>query len=520
MRAVRLLVLLFCSVCLFWASVACTEDDPISIRLKEVDSLLSTDPVAALDSLKKIDAFSLNSQNKAYFGLLQTIAQHKNYVPFESDSLITASRAWYEKRNQDPHNLARAFFYNGVVVHSLNMGNEKACLLIQQALAILDQYNIKDDKLTALANAFLGRINSAFEQNLAEAAVYFQNGIDAEQRLENHRNLILDYSDLLVCVVKMGDRKKAASIKRELDSVMAAHPTIKLENPNNAKSIFFLSADNDLDSALFYCLKWNPHPKDIGAKENMIAAIYRQKGRPDSAIAYEQKALMHCRVMDTLSRHVYYRHMAEDYLHLGMSDSSAHYARMAYEDLHKYVDRRTEKRILELERQYDIATKDAELERVRHHRGLLSLVLVISLLLVGGLVVLLLNREQKLRSERITRSFVQASAKTHQNTLSQLKTLAAKRKSATAESLQARAADIATDLRRGFAQNFAEAIRENKGSLSARQRDNLEKITGDRSKVVFILSELGYKEEEIAQYTCTSVDSVRVTINNNRKAMN
>lgn len=38
--------------------------------------------------------------------------------------------------------------------------------------------------------------------------------------------------------------------------------------------------------------------------------------------------------------------------------------------------------------------------------------------------------------------------------------------------------------------------------------------------IVFILSELGYKEEEIAQYTCTSVDSVRVTINNNRKAMN
>ena len=43
------------------------------------------------------------------------------------------------------------------------------------------------------------------------------------------------------------------------------------------------------------------------------------------------------------------------------------------------------------------------------------------------------------------------------------------------------------------------------------------KLPGERAKTVFILTELGYDEQEIAEYTCTSFDSVRVTINNIRK---
>jgi hypothetical protein len=170
-----------------------------------------------------------------------------------------------------------------------------------------------------------------------------------------------------------------------------------------------------------------------------------------------------------------------------------------------------------LEKQYDLTAKEAELEKVQYQQRLLVMGLVALVLLAVGLVLLLRNRSRELRAEKITRSFVQAAAKTHQNTLSLLKPLTTRPKSSTVEGLQASIAEIATDLRKGFTKNFSEAIEENKGALTSRQLKNLEKLNGERAKTIFILSELGYNEQEIAEYTCTSTDSVRTMINNNKK---
>ena len=231
-------------------------------------------------------------------------------------------------------------------------------------------------------------------------------------------------------------------------------------------------------------------------------------------------ALIHnSRDSDTLSFHVYYQNLADLYSQLGETDSTARYAQLAYEALRESVTKKTEKRVLELEKQYDLAAKEAELERMRHHRGLLAVSLAALLLLAGGLALLLRNREQKLRAERITRSFVQAAARTHQFTLSSLKPLTAPRKSATVEGLKREIGNLATTLRKGFTDNFAAAIESSQDALTPRQRADMQKLSGERAKTVYILTELGYDENAIAEYTCTSADSVRVTINNNKRVL-
>ena len=53
----------------------------------------------------------------------------------------------------------------------------------------------------------------------------------------------------------------------------------------------------------------------------------------------------------------------------------------------------------------------------------------------------------------------------------------------------------------------------------ARTRKNAEKLSGERAKIVFILSEMGYSDVEIAEFTCTSVDSVRTLGNNNQRTL-
>lgn len=497
---------------------SCSRGPSVEDRLSEIDRLLQTDPSQAIDSLYTLDAGSLKGSELAYYNLLLTIAQHKNRIPFTSDSLISFSRKWFGS-NGNTYHYARACFYHGLVTWITTKNNESACESMRQSLQILSDCPVDDERLEALICAYLGQVNDYRTLNLPEAAGYYRRAIELESRLNNGRNLLADYCNLLVCYVKMGEASLANETVAALDSVQALFPEYRLEKTKNAKAVYYLHSACNLDSSLVYCSSWNPLPGDSAAKALMLSDIYQRKGLWPKALAYAKEALKDRRVSDTLAGHIYYSNLAELYSKLGEADSTAHYAQLAYEALSESVSQKTEKRILELEKQYDLATKEAELERVRHYRSLMAVMMAALLLLAGGLVLLLQNREQKLRAERITRSFVQAAARTHQFTLSSLKPFAARRKSVTAEELQKGIADLATTLRKGFSDNFATAIESCLEALTPRQRANIQKLSGERAKTVYILTELGYGEEVIAEYTCTSVDSVRVTVNNNKKAL-
>lgn len=499
-------------------TISCSESPRnITQQLAEIDSLLNDSPTAALDSLSALDAKAMDSQSNAYYCLLLTIAQHKNHIPFENDSLISLSRKWYESHD-DYYSYARALLYNGVVLYYTSRRDTMGIHFLKAAEEVIDRHSVDDARLNALLFAYLGKLQF-LDDNYERAAFYFGKAVQAEDRLKNYRNLILDYCDLLVCLTKAGDTLQAKRVYDALNNTVASHPGIRTDYPDNAKAIYFLHCTSELDSALFYSERWKPSGSDIGAKSKLLATIHRKKGNLVEAVSLEKAAFEHRREADSLYYHVYYRNLADLYSQLGEADSTARYAQLAYEALHESVTKKTEKRVLELEKQYDLAAKEAELERMRHHRGLMAVSLAALLLLAGGLVLLLRNREQKLRAERITRSFVQAAARTHQFTLSSLKPLTAPRKSATVEGLKREIGNLATTLRKGFTDNFAAAIESSQDALTPRQRADMQKLSGERAKTVYILTELGYDEDAIAEYTCTSADSVRVTINNNKRVL-
>ena len=508
------------SWCLFLLSAYCcsTNNGQYYESLASIDHILNEQPKAALDSLLSLDSNDLHGADQAYYDLLITIAYHKNRLPFQGDSAIARARKWFDKYGKDPHKSARAHFYHGLVLNNASFKDTSAFHLLREALTILDKNHIQDDKLEALAYAYLAKAHE-LNINLPEAAYYYRKAIEKEERLDNTQNLIIDQCNLLTCLVKMDSVAEACILLESLDSTLVVHPEFQNDVTDNAKAIFYLNGAKDLDSALLYCQRWRPHPSNIGAKNNMLAVIYRQKGQLDSAIFWEKSSYAHARPSDSLYRHIYYRHLANDYDQLGNADSAAHYALMAYQALYEQQERRTEKRILQLEKQYDLSAREAELERARYRQNLLTVIVAALLLLTGGLVFLVRNRNRKLRAEQVTRSIIQASAKTHQNTLSQLKPLCVKRKSFTADELQSELGRITTNLRKGFTQNFSDAIEKNRQALTLRQQEILQQLSGERAKTVFLLDELGYTEEEIAEYTCTSIDSVRVTKNNIRRVV-
>lgn len=79
--------------------------------LRTADSLMLCQPDSALAILLQFtDLKELSEDDYAYYALLMTQAMHKNYVTFESDSLIQKSVEYYTKTN-DIEYKAKALFY-------------------------------------------------------------------------------------------------------------------------------------------------------------------------------------------------------------------------------------------------------------------------------------------------------------------------------------------------------------------------------------------------------------------------
>lgn len=517
-RYMQIVWAFLCSILLF---SGCGTRQSTSTRLQEIDNLIMENPSAGLDSLLSLQAMrpSMDGYEKAYFELLQTIAQHKNRIVFSSDSLIDDSRRWFESNGKNPHLTARSLFYNGLVLYLLASDDTTACRMMKKSLQILDQARIEDDRLAALACSYLGRINDYHTFNFEEATQYYERAVQLEMENGNAGNLIYDYCDLLTCLIKKGDLQASREVWASLDSTLVAHPEIQFEKIKNTKAIYYLNVEGNMDSAEFYCLKWSPGKGEFGTKQALLAQIYRKTGQLDSAVFYEKKALKNRRQTDSLQTHIYYRNLANLYGQLGETDSSFHYAMLAYESLRESLDRKTEKRILELEKQYDMIARQASLDRIRNNRNLLMVLLASFAILAASLAGFLHIKKKQLATEKVSRSLIQAAAKTHQNTLSLLNSLKDKPRSRTVESLQNNIKDITKNLRTGFSNNLSEAIESNLNSLPRNLREGVSSLTGARSKTVFLLSQFGYTDEEIAAYTCMSVDSVRVTKNNNEKTL-
>lgn len=470
-------------------------------RLELLDSLLLSQPAIALDSLIAINPEQYKKKNRAYFSLLLTIAQHKNRVPFESDSLIASSRAWYEHSRTDPHKMARAQFYNGLVRYKKDNMDTSAYQLMRRSLQTLDVHRIQDNRLQALANAYLGRANDFHANNLQEAIRFYKKAVEAEKNQGNIRNLLIDGFDLLVCLVKNGETEEASSVKQMLDSVAYAAHDIHVERQNNAKAIYFLYSELNLDSALFYCQKWKASASDICAKENMMARIHAQRGQMDSAILYEKAAFEHRRAEDTLSFHLYYRYLADYYSQTGPADSAAHYARLAYAALRDNLDQKTQKRILELEKKYDVAEQAAKYEQMRHSRNVILLLFAFALTVCALFFwqwrLLRKNVAMQQREElrdSIFKSVLQAAAVTYAGVNKKLAHI----HNLPDEKKQEALVHFIQDNKIQAANNLLSAVETNIDKYPETVQQITSLLDGAQQKTVFVLTELEFTPGDIS----------------------
>lgn len=513
--------------------------------LKEIDTLLLENPRKAMDQLIEMPTSSFSSHEKAYYGLLWTIARHKNHIKFSDDSLIKAAKEWYEHDNKNMYNLARAVFYHGLVL--LDVGTDKSQVLqnMLQAKQSIDREGIKDERLYALICAYLAQLNDTFVGDYAEAAMYYRQALDYEH---NPRNRAIDYCGLLVCLVKSGQLQSARQVLIDLNVFLSDHPEVKFEKINNAKAIYYLYAVSELDSAWKYTSAWKPPQLDYGAKMGMLSEIAERKEMIDSAIFFEKKAFDYRRVQDTLFHYVYYKRLSELFEKQSEAESTALYARMAYQGLRKNLDQLSNKKILELEKQYDVAAKEQEVERIRYNKNILFIGLLVSLLISALLISVIALRQLQLKAlEKVVKTEQELKdqlQKQHQTEIEAAnKVLSAekqmrkilfelsKNRNLTIDKLTP-ILNKAYGERASVAKDLEILIGALKGDQAMKVTDILEaemmhqkpiirrvseKISGKQMQAVFILTELGCTTAEIKEYISTSAASVRATKSNLRK---
>ena len=114
MKAFKLLVTLHLALLVMIACNPQPEADSLLTRAREV---IENHPDSAMHLIDSIfyPERSLNRGQYMEFLVTQVKAKHKTYRSVAEDTLIFKAKAYFEKKNKDPDQTARAYFYSGCV---------------------------------------------------------------------------------------------------------------------------------------------------------------------------------------------------------------------------------------------------------------------------------------------------------------------------------------------------------------------------------------------------------------------
>lgn len=184
---IRVFVLVVVTVLLY----ACGQKGVDVPELLSADSLMEEHPDSALvilEGLKNTEDFS--SESKAFYCLLLTEAQDKNYKVHESDSIIRIAVDYYDKSDDLLHK-AKSWFYWGRVSQDL-LRSEKALDCYLKALPFAEKGRFY--KLLGLIYNFSGNLYRELEV-YDKAVLYLKKSCDNFEMTNDTASISYAYRD-------------------------------------------------------------------------------------------------------------------------------------------------------------------------------------------------------------------------------------------------------------------------------------------------------------------------------------
>ena len=369
-------------------------------RLKGWDSNIYENPNVTLDSLLKMHPEQFPAASVAYYQLLKTIATERITGKVKDETAINTALAFY-RNTSDYYNLTRALLYKGVSLFTISQGDTSAYFPIKEAEVIFLNKGFDDNYLGASIYLYLGKINR-LKSNYEEADKAYATALEycnstgnlkdlQTVRLEMFWNALTKrkYSDALGNLVSFGDVGPA---------------TPELEYGLYFAMSSYHSSKRDFQISIEYLRKMiavkNRVKIDVSTSKlyHSMATYFERIGMADSSLHYELIAIS--AIEDSLSRdnHFYYKNVGDILNRKGDVKGALNYYKRAYGSYMAAYSRISQKRILELEKQYDSNRQEAQLAKLRTQKvflinGVISLALLLVIILLVSYISI--NKHKK-----------------------------------------------------------------------------------------------------------------------------
>lgn len=396
MKLFKLLLLLY--FVLLFAACNRERNRTMLIRLQQWDEISDDNPEALNDSLQQVNPADLSRLNKAYYGLLKTIADDKTFVPFSSDSLINETEKQLQRHQRGSELHIRSLIYQGIVRYRIGVTDSTMFVPLKNAEQLYANLQPPNPKIGYLMYYYLGK-TLEHNDNDEEAAPYYRKALQSAENEENKKHIFDAYMALYWNEI-INDNLAAGkdyldSLERFADiSVDAAYFLL------NAKSVFF-ELEGNYETALNTIkeqLALLPNVKTSVRESGLyysLSKIYRNTQAADSAMHYGLQAIEHTK--DTLYQHNYllFENVADIAETRGDFETANHYRKKAAKTYKRAAEQTNKTRILELEKKYNHTTAENKALKARVvTRTMYAVTLVLLAALV--MVITLWRRHRKI----------------------------------------------------------------------------------------------------------------------------
>ncbi|PRY97411.1 tetratricopeptide repeat protein [Marinilabilia salmonicolor] len=363
----------FCSFCTlllvvtFWSCQTPFQREA-KRTLVAIDSLIYEDYEVANDSLRDIDVFQLNLKNRGYYYLLSTILKSRLDESFVSDSAISVAVESF--RSPLPNNnIARALIYQGIVRYKIpNIPDSLVFTSLKEVEPMVDAFPglLRLEEETKLW-FFLGILHYN-NNNFQQAEKYLDMALRKAEQMEDVSAVVITSLAVFWRYMSIGNREKAKGVLDKLENVEG----ISFEDQYdiiNARAAFYYYY-KDYENALKEYKILEEQMSEVKLKPRLsniyysISRIYSGLGKRDSSLYYAKKSVEH--FPDSLGEwqdYYLFVNLGSEASKVGDYELAAAQYKDAVDFLVDKSGERSEKKILELEKQYDLS--EARVETLR-----------------------------------------------------------------------------------------------------------------------------------------------------------
>jgi tetratricopeptide (TPR) repeat protein len=490
-------------------------------RLANLDSLLNQMPRVVLDSLEQMDISDYPEFDQAYYNLLLTIARDKAYVEFRDDSIISLAADWYRK-GSDPEKLVRSLIYLGIVRYGLNPMDTLPYLQLKEAEGIMNIHALEDPPLQVLLYGYLGDI-ALRNLNYDLADDYFEKELSACQKTENHRNYIGTLINLFYSKILLKKTDEVQEIVLQLNTLDSIPDDLTLYI--NKVNAYYYQTGHSFNEFIARTLNDSlkgMHDTDKPRILFDISQFYMKLNRIDSAVVYGEACIQS--IIDSLNidNYSFYKHLAFLYSLTGEYKESSDNYKKALEAFQTYHTVVNEKRILELEKKYNIAEVQQQLlkEKLKKRAFIIGFVVLFAIALILSFGILYwkhtavrnkrleIIQQQKIDQLRFFVAAINCTLGILPDFVANVNRLAHKNRETCPElyhTLQEKIVSINKEYRKSCSAIIQDPLFNN----IFNDDNSLPAQLSDREKLIHKLSESGFSNELIAGLLNVTTDNIR-----------